>query len=412
MAIKKPPIIDRRKSALGYPDRTRRAGNQRPISGIRYIAWHYTGSTNSFITNHENFWRRDRGWGLGGYTYYISRDGTIYQNYDWNIRTNGVQGHNTHALNFSVEASSASNYTQAQIKAREHLTLWLMQELNIPASNVLGHKEFSGQKTSCPGYTKAQMNAYRADLAKKSGGNYKPSSPSNSLAGARKVKDEHAYFILTENIKIRDKPDTAGKHIRTAKKGARIEYYAVYEGNGYRWLEFKEGKSKLYIPYRPLNSSTAWGTFEAIPDIPKEKQLQKYVGRPEQWKDMKIGDTVTIRKGANRWLNANLKQMEVMEKDFTDVQDTISKIRDVKIGYSEKAYYLKTLKVWILEQDLVEPRAVKAEKIVQEEKQEASTLYRVQVGAYRSKANADKQLAKLKKAGFDGFITEAKRGHL
>lgn len=36
------------------------------------------------------------------------------------------------------------------------------------------------------------------------------------------------------------------------------------------------------------------------------------------------------------------------------------------------------------------------------------TLYRVQVGAFRVKANAEKQLADLKKAGFDGFIVEAK----
>lgn len=31
-------------------------------------------------------------------------------------------------------------------------------------------------------------------------------------------------------------------------------------------------------------------------------------------------------------------------------------------------------------------------------------LYRVQVGAYRVKANADAMLAKLKAAGFDGYI--------
>lgn len=32
-------------------------------------------------------------------------------------------------------------------------------------------------------------------------------------------------------------------------------------------------------------------------------------------------------------------------------------------------------------------------------------LYRVQVGAYKSKANADNMMAKLKAAGFDAFIT-------
>lgn len=36
----------------------------------------------------------------------------------------------------------------------------------------------------------------------------------------------------------------------------------------------------------------------------------------------------------------------------------------------------------------------------------SGTIYRVQVGAYSSKANADAMLAKLKKAGFDGYITD------
>lgn len=42
-----------------------------------------------------------------------------------------------------------------------------------------------------------------------------------------------------------------------------------------------------------------------------------------------------------------------------------------------------------------------------EEKKETGKLYRVQVGAYSEKANAEAMLAKLKKAGFDGYIKEA-----
>jgi cell division septation protein DedD len=36
----------------------------------------------------------------------------------------------------------------------------------------------------------------------------------------------------------------------------------------------------------------------------------------------------------------------------------------------------------------------------------ANKLYRVQIGAYREKANAEAMLAKLKKAGFDGYIKD------
>jgi N-acetylmuramoyl-L-alanine amidase len=42
-------------------------------------------------------------------------------------------------------------------------------------------------------------------------------------------------------------------------------------------------------------------------------------------------------------------------------------------------------------------------------KQTSDVIYRVQVGAYSVKANADKMLAKLKAAGFDGFITTSKK---
>lgn len=48
------------------------------------------------------------------------------------------------------------------------------------------------------------------------------------------------------------------------------------------------------------------------------------------------------------------------------------------------------------------------QKKVVAETPKSDVLYRVQVGAYSVKANAEAMLAKLKKAGFDGFITSSK----
>lgn len=42
-------------------------------------------------------------------------------------------------------------------------------------------------------------------------------------------------------------------------------------------------------------------------------------------------------------------------------------------------------------------------------KEKTTSLYRVQVGAYAIKENAENMLVKLKKAGFDGYIVEVKR---
>ena len=48
--------------------------------------------------------------------------------------------------------------------------------------------------------------------------------------------------------------------------------------------------------------------------------------------------------------------MEPAKRDYAGETDKISKIADVNIGYSHKAYYLERMKVWILEQDVVETR--------------------------------------------------------
>ena len=152
-------IIDRRSKALGGQN------NTRSKSAIKEIAWHYTATTDSSIENHERFWRNNRGWTYGGYHFYIDRDGNIYQNYNLETVTNGVKGHNSSIVNICCEASRADNYTQAQIDARHELTVWLMDELNLKASDVKQHGEFPGASTSCAGYTKTQMNEFRAKLA-------------------------------------------------------------------------------------------------------------------------------------------------------------------------------------------------------------------------------------------------------
>lgn len=170
-------INDRRKVALGGQS------YGRSESSITGIAWHYTAvarESGTFITSHENYWRNTHGWRRGGYHYYIDSKANIYQNYDLTTISNGVAKHNSKIVNISVEANSAGNYSKAQEDARRDLTIYLMKRLNLPASAVKQHKEFSGQSTSCAGYSRSQMNAFRNEL---SGGKVpvaKPSKPSTS----------------------------------------------------------------------------------------------------------------------------------------------------------------------------------------------------------------------------------------
>ena len=154
-------IIDRRASALGGQRK------DRSLSSITTIGWHYTAvmrSVRKTIAGHEAYWRDTLGWDRGGYHFYIDADGNIYQNYDYERITWGVKDSNGYVVHISVEAGNGGDYSQAQIDARDWLTRKIMGDLNIPASKVKGHWEIYNN-SSCPGYTKAQMDAFRAKLA-------------------------------------------------------------------------------------------------------------------------------------------------------------------------------------------------------------------------------------------------------
>lgn len=49
------------------------------------------------------------------------------------------------------------------------------------------------------------------------------------------------------------------------------------------------------------------------------------------------------------------------------------------------------------------------QKILDKDNKESAIIYRVQVGAFSSKSNAESLLKRLKKAGFNGFITAVKK---
>jgi N-acetylmuramoyl-L-alanine amidase len=77
----------------------------------------------------------------------------------------------------------------------------------------------------------------------------------------------------------------------------------------------------------------------------------------------------------------------------TDIQIIDTEAEQKAMGVAIAKGLLKTLGI-----EYVAPKPV--------EKPAPNKLYRVQVGAYGVKANAENMLAKLKKAGFDGYIKE------
>lgn len=79
----------------------------------------------------------------------------------------------------------------------------------------------------------------------------------------------------------------------------------------------------------------------------------------------------------------------------TDIKIIDTKEEQIIMGKAIAKGVLKTLGVAYKDETPV---------VKEEPKKEESKLYRVQVGAYSKKANAEAMLQKLKAAGFDGFI--------
>lgn len=138
-------IVDRTKTAIGWqnPFQTRKA------SEITHLAIHHSATQSGNTAAFENHWRNVNGWRNGGYGYVVLRDGSVEHNYPDTVVTNGVKGHNHYVLNICVVGSGQFTYLQEE--ALIELLATLMNRHNIPASNVLGHNEFSGNATACPG---------------------------------------------------------------------------------------------------------------------------------------------------------------------------------------------------------------------------------------------------------------------
>lgn len=303
-------IIDRRKQALGYPG----SGTfpRRSHSAIKYIVWHYTGTTGSNIASHERYWRNNNGWDIGGYNYYIDRAGTIYWNYDWSICTYGAGSANPYTLHISLEASHKNNYTQAQIKAREELTLWLMKQLGLSGDKMRGHKELPGNSTSCPGYSISELNQYRADLVKKLGGKSTSSPSVSSPSGTKFIKYEYGKFTVTvnEGIIVRDGAGLKANKVGELKKGASIIYTDVYTADGYTWILYSDSGKERFIPVRQTGKD-AWGSFA---DVPRQSN-----------------DVIAKEILAGAWGNGKIRKdrLEAAKYNYNDVQKRVQELKAI-----------------------------------------------------------------------------------
>ena len=97
--------------------------------------------------------RGKEAWPGIGYHFFVHGDGRIDQTQPLENLVYHVAGHNPQTVGVAFAGSfmNGSVPTPTQIRAGARLLAWLLQELKLPLQHVWGHKEFSGNRTTCPG---------------------------------------------------------------------------------------------------------------------------------------------------------------------------------------------------------------------------------------------------------------------
>ncbi len=150
--VPKPPVHDLVDQLQKHPTKTYAT---RKLTAITHICIHHSAVAGTVPVEHvAQYHVESQGWPGIGYHYYVKPDGAIYQTQ----RLETVSWHVSHNNDYSVGICVSGDFTyvpppQVQIDAAAHLTAWLMQELAMPEQNILGHKEFPNNDTSCPGET-------------------------------------------------------------------------------------------------------------------------------------------------------------------------------------------------------------------------------------------------------------------
>ena len=264
-------VVDRRGKALGGNN------HNRSLSGLRRGGFHWDGVSGGTIEGHERYWRDHHKWRDGGYTTFIDDAGTVFMNYDFEKRTNGVGNHNTPTLNVCYAGTYSNPMNDKQRRAAKIFWTFVVNDkrTNINSFNdIWGHNEFPGHSSnSCPGIN---MNDFRAYLKEDS---VKVSTQSKP-APAKKVATKKTHKVTADGYLGPETVKALQHYFGLVVDG---EMWGQYHGNqatkafNQRAVKYGKGGSPVVKALqRKIGASPVDGYFG------KEttRKLQKYLGTP------------------------------------------------------------------------------------------------------------------------------------
>lgn len=203
------------------PSKTRRNLNQ-----IKKIGRHHSATrSGDYFAFWNNRWK-GLGWTKGGYHEIILRDGTVQLCYDPHFPTNGVGNHNTETYHICLVGNGS--FTEEQEKAFEERCLVALEKFGLSVEDVLGHNEFIGTATSCPGINMNKVRNRLKELQVPKKAVSGVSTPNKIMWGKTELKKgQKGKITILKRINLwQDGPNGKLQIVRVLNPG---EEYRVYD---------------------------------------------------------------------------------------------------------------------------------------------------------------------------------------
>jgi hypothetical protein len=127
------------------------SGHLTPLNKKRItrIVMHHMAHQSWGITQVHNYHRNGNGWSGIGYNWWIDFKGNVYEGRGWNQGAH-ASGYNTTSLGIGYQGDfTKQTMPDAQLQAGIELNNWLIAELGLSASAIVGHNQVGS--TACPG---------------------------------------------------------------------------------------------------------------------------------------------------------------------------------------------------------------------------------------------------------------------
>jgi len=124
------------------------------LQEVAHITVHHSASASDTTLEEIRQWHRQKGWRDCGYHFVIESDGEVRHGRPLSKMGAHVRNHNERNIAICVVGDNTvqgSSWTAAQCLSLRELCYSLRRVYNLEPTDILGHRDWDGAKTECPG---------------------------------------------------------------------------------------------------------------------------------------------------------------------------------------------------------------------------------------------------------------------